>query len=202
MVPVWFLKHCCKHTLKPLIQLINLSFHSKTFPYSLKITNIISITKKGNSLFAQNYRPNFTPTGMQQNLWGSFSHTYHKLFVKTPYTRTIHKPVHIPKCKVNNRRSGDFFVTCWLDSRMNWKSKGYTSYISWLDKSFWLCWFINSSITEYEKCLFGGSERIFIVAKYLILCAIGRAVAWLRSPSRLNTLSSLLLFLLVVRQWR
>ena len=55
-IPTNILKLSCLVLSKPLVKLIKFSFSEGTFPNLLKFANVISVFKKGDNLYYNNYR--------------------------------------------------------------------------------------------------------------------------------------------------
>ena len=51
------MKQCMNEIIKPLTELVNLSFNLGTFPSKLKLSKIVPIFKKGDHTDKNNYRP-------------------------------------------------------------------------------------------------------------------------------------------------
>ncbi len=56
-ISMYLLKKCCRHIIRPLTKLVNMSFETGVFPAALKIAKVIPIFKNLDPLEASNYRP-------------------------------------------------------------------------------------------------------------------------------------------------
>ena len=56
-IPAKLAKRVLNYFIKPLIFLINQSFHDRIFPVDLKLANVIPIYKSGSTMELNNYRP-------------------------------------------------------------------------------------------------------------------------------------------------
>jgi hypothetical protein len=57
-IPDYVVKQCIKLPKKPLANIYNASLESGIFPDQLKIAKVVSLYKKGDKRYIQNYRPN------------------------------------------------------------------------------------------------------------------------------------------------